>query len=176
MSQYRYTLVLKLTSGAALLGFSAPVCSLAGAEDRGLQAWVAEDSTKIGWLMGVDPRRGLPRELLDRNTGLVCPDLDWKYLKKNMHRVQLKMDEIKRFVYMALWHVVRLIERINFLLYLFAGRLFLMQHIKLPNTRTNNNSKPTASDTANTTESSSAHTQKHTWLSQYSFVAHGWAT
>lgn len=70
----------KLTSGAALLGFSAPVCGLAVAEDRGLQAWVAEDSTNIGLLICVDPRRGLPRVLLDRNNGLVCPEVDWRHL------------------------------------------------------------------------------------------------
>lgn len=53
----------KLTSGAALLGFSAPVVGLD--EDRGLQAWVAEDSTNMGWLMCVGPRLGLPRALPD---------------------------------------------------------------------------------------------------------------
>lgn len=75
-----------LTSGAALLGFSAPVCGLAAVENRGLQAWVAEDSTNVGWLMCVVPRRGLPRVLLDRNTGLNCPEVDWRHLYRNTHR------------------------------------------------------------------------------------------
>lgn len=53
----------KLTSGAALLGFSAAIVGLD--EDRGLQAWVAEDSTNKGLLMCVGPRLGLPRALPD---------------------------------------------------------------------------------------------------------------
>lgn len=72
----------ELASGTALLGLSAPACGLAGAEVRGLQAWVADDSTNIGWLMCAVPRRGLPRVLLDLNTGLNCPEVDWKYLEK----------------------------------------------------------------------------------------------
>lgn len=80
------TLVLQLASGAALLGFSATACGLAGAEVRGLQACVSDDSTKIGWLICVVPIRGLPRVLLDRNTGLNCPEVDWKHLgKKHTH-------------------------------------------------------------------------------------------
>lgn len=53
----------KLTSGAALLGFSA---AAVGLEDtRGLQAWVAEDSTNTGRPMCAGPSRGLPRALPD---------------------------------------------------------------------------------------------------------------
>lgn len=53
----------KLTSGAALLGFSAAAVGLG--ENRGLQAWLAEDSTNTGRLMCVGPSLGLPRALPD---------------------------------------------------------------------------------------------------------------
>lgn len=52
-----------MTSGAALLGFSAAIVGLE--ENRGLQTWVAEDSTNTGWLMCTGPSLGLPRALPD---------------------------------------------------------------------------------------------------------------
>lgn len=70
----------KLTTGAALQGVSTPACGLA--EDRGLEA---VDSTNMGRLMCVDPRRGLPRVPLDRNNGFDCPEFDWRHLGTNTH-------------------------------------------------------------------------------------------
>lgn len=75
-------LVQELASGAILLGLRAPAWGLATADVRGLQAWVAEDSTNIGRLICVAPTRGLPRVLLDLNKGLDCPEVDRKHLKK----------------------------------------------------------------------------------------------
>lgn len=72
-----------LTSGAALLGFRPAVCGLVGAENSGLQAWVADDPKNVGWLICADPRWGLRRSLLDRNNGLNCPEEDGRYLRRN---------------------------------------------------------------------------------------------
>lgn len=141
------SLVLQLASGAALLGFSAAACGLAGAEVRGLQAWVTDDSIKIGWLMCVVPIRGLPRVLLDLNTGLNCPEVVWKHLEKKKeiaHTVcNYHLDFVCKGKTDTHWK-----ERL--IIYLLGGRLFLMQCNKIPITRSISTIEPAASDTVNT--------------------------
>lgn len=51
-------------------------------------------------------------------------------------------------------------ERAGRFSYLFTGWVFLMQHIKLPITRTRKRSEPTASDTVSTSEPVSASTKR----------------
>ena len=77
--------VMTRTCGAALLGFSPPVCGVEGAEGRSLDTWVAEDSTNIGWLICLDAKLGLPCVLPDRNPGLDWPEVYWRHLWRNTH-------------------------------------------------------------------------------------------
>lgn len=77
------------TSGAVLqalnLAFDGPTME----KECGLHTCVADDSTKVGWLMVVERMWGLPRALPDRNKGFVCPEVDGRHLE-NKYPQQLR--------------------------------------------------------------------------------------